>query len=151
MILRIVIIFFVVCLFFGVPEQASAHLPGQPPYFKINGVYSDLYQMQSVFPEIELPQDISRETYLINEPIDFVIDIAKLQQVVPEQIIKKTTFTWKFGDGAFADNKSPVQHAYSYVPPSGKVVGSLVLYDKGKACSFAVPFESTGSSRDLRS
>jgi gliding motility-associated-like protein len=51
------------------------------------------------------------------------------------------SYTWKFGDGSFADDKSPVQHAYSYVPPSGKVVGSLVLYDKGKACSFAVPFE----------
>jgi gliding motility-associated-like protein len=59
--------------------------------------------------------------------------------------IKDTTdvysYTWKFGDGSFTDNKSPVQHSYSYIPPSGKIVGSLVLYDKGKACSFPVPLE----------
>ncbi len=57
------------------------------------------------------------------------------------QLVDVDSYTWKFGDGVTVSDKSPVKHPYSYIPPSGKVTGQLILYDKGKACSFVVPFD----------
>jgi gliding motility-associated-like protein len=51
------------------------------------------------------------------------------------------SYTWKFGDGTSAVDKSPVVHSYSYVPPSGKTLGALILYDKNKVCSVSLPID----------
>lgn len=81
------------------PKHAFAHLPGQTPYFKINGKYSSLYPvLTSSLNNFALPQDIGPQTYLINKPIVFEIDTNKLP--VPKEILDQTTFTWDFGDGS---------------------------------------------------
>jgi len=107
------------CLLLLFPKAVSAHMPGQAPYFKMDGKYSGLYPVQSVFPDIDLPQDIEPETYLINKPIVFEIDVESLKKVVPQEIINKTTFKWKFGDGTTAEG---LKNTHTY-----KKMGTYVL------------------------
>jgi hypothetical protein len=112
------ILFIGLVLFLSYPLPVSAHLPGQEPYFTLNGKYSDLYPIQSMFPGIELPQDIALEQFLVDDEIDFEIDREKLKQMVPENIIEVTTFTWKFGDGTTGvglQNKHVYQKMGTYV------------------------------------
>jgi len=92
---------FFVFLWFVFTTPASAHLFGQPPYFTVNGKYSALYPVQSnaIFSDLPIPQDLAVDTYLINQPIQFAMDVPQLEKVVPPDIVKITTFTWDFGDG----------------------------------------------------
>ncbi len=88
-------------LFLLPQPKALAHLFGQPPFFKINGVYSNLYPvpLTSLY-NFNLPQDQSPESYLVNQPINFEFDISRLP--APPDVVKKTQFTWDFGDGSKA-------------------------------------------------
>lgn len=83
-------------------KSAFAHLVGQPPFFKINDIYSDFYQVSSLSvdsPDFDLPQDKAPALYYVGDSINFEIDTQKLKDVVPEEIIKKTVFLWEYGDG----------------------------------------------------
>ena len=55
--------------------------------------------------------------------------------------IDVASYIWKFGDGNIATDVSPVKHAYSYIPPSGKISAALVLHDQNQVCSFSIPIE----------
>ncbi len=112
-------IFAGLALLFFSALPAHAHLMGQPPFFKINNTYSNLYPILSMFPGIELPQDIGPENYLIEKPINFEIDIEKLKKVVPSDIVDRTTFTWEFGDGIQSEG---IKQTHTY-----KKMGSYVL------------------------
>jgi hypothetical protein len=93
-IVLILISFFVFSLISG---SSYAHLAGQPPFFKINGVYSELYPVPtSSFPEFRLPQDRPPALYLVNEDINFELDTQTLP--VPPEVLKVTEFDWNFGD-----------------------------------------------------
>ncbi len=90
---------------------ASAHLVGQPPFFKINGVYSNLYPVPLTSLEnFGLPQDLAPENYLINQPISMEFDLAKLP--APPEVIAKTKFNWDYGDGSHGSGLKNT-HAYS--------------------------------------
>lgn len=107
------------CLLF--PQSAQAHLTGQPPFFKMNGKFSDLYPIQtnSYFEDYVLPQDIAPDPYLVNQEILFQIDTKEFSKVVPQPIIDKTTFQWDFGDGTTGTELKNT-HAY-------KKMGSYIL------------------------
>ena len=112
--------FLAICiLFFSFTPLTQAHILGQPPFFKINDKYSDLYPVLSMFPDIELPQDIAPENYLINKPIRFELDIEKLSKVIPPEVIRRTTFSWKFGDGETAEG---IEQTHTY-----KKMGTYIL------------------------
>lgn len=84
--------------FFIFTLEVSSHTIGQPPYFKVNGTFTDYYPVPSSSSEdFKLPQDIAVGTFLINEAIEFEIDVNALP--VPAEIVEKTKFTWEFGDG----------------------------------------------------
>lgn len=76
----------------------SAHSFGQPPNFKINGQYAILYPVySSSTPNLSIPQDNAPANYLVNQKINFEIDVNVLG--VPMDIVNKTDFTWDLGDG----------------------------------------------------
>jgi hypothetical protein len=93
------------------PSTTHAHLAGQQPYFKVNGVYSELYSVPtSSLSDFPLPQDIAVGTFLVNVPVEFEIDEAALP--VPSEIVEKTKFLWDFGDGTTAEGLKN-SHTYS--------------------------------------
>jgi hypothetical protein len=105
-------LFIVIILFLFFPQTVSAHLPGQPPFFKINGVYSLLYDVPTVsFAEFKLPQDKPPALYVVNEDIHFEIDTNALP--VPPEIVAISTFDWDWGDGTKHGSGMSNTHRYS--------------------------------------
>lgn len=89
----------------------SAHVSGQPPFFRVNGTFSNYYPVPFASYKFEIPQDIAPQNYILGEKINFEIDTTALAQTVPPEIIKKTTFSWDFGDGEKAKGLAN-PHAY---------------------------------------
>src|SRR4051812_41879426 len=85
------------------PITAFAHTAGQVPYFKVNGVFSNLYPVPTTsLSDFQLPQDDSPDTYLVNQSIDFELDLSRLP--IPPEVVKETVFSWDFGDGEKGGN-----------------------------------------------
>lgn len=96
----------------------SAHLFGQPPFFKVNGDYANLYPVPvSSLYNFDLPQDLTPSNYLLNQPISFELDKARLP--TPADIVAKTKFSWDFGDGERGEGLTNT-HTY-------KKIGSYIL------------------------
>jgi hypothetical protein len=92
-------------------SSVSAHLAGQPPYFKINGKYANLYPVPLTSLEnFQLPQDLAPESYLVNQNLNFELDINRLP--APPEVVRKTKFSWYFGDGNSASGLA-TSHSYS--------------------------------------
>jgi hypothetical protein len=90
--------FLLFLILFIFPSSSDAHMIGQPPYFKVNGIYTILYPVPtSSVEDFNLPQDIAPENYLIGQKLDFELDTTQLP-VIPE-VLNKTKFMWDFGDG----------------------------------------------------
>lgn len=95
------------------PYSVKAHSIGQPPYFRVNGIYTDYYPVpSSSLADFKLPQDIATGVFLINATIDFEIDPALLP--VPSEIVDKTEFLWEFGDGEKAEG---LKNSHTYLKP----------------------------------
>lgn len=95
---RLLICILVIVTWLFTAQQAYAHLIGQPPYFKVDGVYSGLYPVPvTSLPDFILPQDIAPKNYLVNQSINFAFDIKAMP--APADVVKKTKFSWDFGDG----------------------------------------------------
>lgn len=95
------------------PGKVYAHAIGQPPFFKINDVYTDYYPVPSTSLEgFYLPQDISKTNYKVGDNLNFEIDTLALP--APPEIIAKTNFTWDFGDGEKAGG---LKNNHSYNKP----------------------------------
>jgi hypothetical protein len=108
-------------------SSTSAHLPGQPPFFKVNGVYSAYYPVSGTsLEDFILPQDIAVDKYVINEEI--VFEIEREQLPVPQEIVEKTKFVWKFGDGTEAEG---LINNHVYTKP-----GSYILFIYADTSSF---------------
>ncbi len=91
----------------------EAHLIGQPPFFKVNGQYSNLYPIPvTSLNNFDLPQDLAPGNYLVNQPINFEFDKAKLP--APPEIIEKTKFDWDFTDGTH-DQGLQINHTFSKI------------------------------------
>src|SRR4051812_24154216 len=80
------------------PGTASAHLGGGPPYFSVNGVDSQTNASYLSGPTFVMPLDFGPDKYLVNQPIQFKIDLTKLP--VPYEVAKESTFRWTWDDGA---------------------------------------------------
>lgn len=99
-------------------KPTYAHLIGQAPFFEVNGKYSNFYSVPTTsLNNFSLAQDAGPENYLINQPITFKLDTTKLP--VPPEIIKRSKFTWDFGDGEKGTGLTNM-HAY-------KKMGSYLL------------------------
>lgn len=117
MVQRIVFLL-VLIIFLFFPTPVNAHLPGQPPFFKINGELSILYPLYTTsIYEFVLPQDLDVEPRLVNQQLEFEIDTSKLP--VPEEVVKQSTFIWDFGDGTTG---SGLKNTHTY-----KKMGSYIL------------------------
>ena len=109
---KLLVIFFTL-LVLVIPSESFAHAIGQPPYFKVNGIFTEFYSVPTTsLVDFKLPQDIAVGVFLINQPIEFEIDPTALP--VPQEIVDKTKFTWEYGDGAKAEG---LKNSYAYTKP----------------------------------
>lgn len=98
-------------LFLLFPTATFAHLAGQPPFFKINGRYSNLYPVPTTsLTDFSLPQDLAAENYVVNQPLNFEMVTDMLP--VPKDIVAQSHFFWNLGDGTKASGLTNT-HAYS--------------------------------------
>ena len=106
--LRIV---FLVAIGLLIVPSASAHLGGQPPYFKINDVYSEIYPVQAGknTTAFTFPQDVGATSYLVNKPIAFSLNTATLPY--PTDSLSQLIFSWDLGDGTKATGLT-ANHSY---------------------------------------
>ncbi len=94
-------------------STAYAHTFGQPPFFKVNGEYANLYPVPvSSLYNFDLPQDLAPGNYLLNQPINFELDKARLP--VQSEIIDKTKFSWDLGDGEHTQGLTTT-HTYTKI------------------------------------
>ncbi len=101
-------------LFIFPQSDAFAHLAGQPPFFKIGGVYSGLYNVPTTsLVEFRLPQDSPPRLFTVGEDIDFEMEGATLP--VPPEIVAVTTFGWDFGD--LSEKGSGLKNTHRYTKP----------------------------------
>src|SRR6185437_5472571 len=83
------------------PSPAFAHVFGQPPFLRINGTFTNLYYVPlSSLLNFDLPQDSAPTSYLVGQDLDIALEIKNLP--APPDVVKKTKFTWQFGDGQTA-------------------------------------------------
>ncbi len=121
--LFLTIVLFFLC-FISV-EKAQAHLPGQPPYFKVNGKYSLYYPVYSTsLSDFPLPQDIAPEIYTVGQTINFEFDIT--QMPAPPDVVKKTKFMWDYGDGTKTEG---LKNNHSYSKKGSYVMRIMASYN----------------------
>ncbi len=90
-------------------NQIFAHAVGQPPYFKVDGIYSDYYPVPLGSTSFEIPNDLAKGVFVAGKPIEFEIETATLG--IPQEVVDVSTFFWDFGDGAKAEGLKNT-HAY---------------------------------------
>ena len=122
---KYVLLLILTSCFLLLTNPASAHMPGQPSFFIVNGKYADFYPWPSgKLPNPDEPQDIAPEQYRVNQPITFEIDFTKFPQASSEQI-KKTKFYWKYGDGNLGNG---TKNTYTY-KQAGKYILTIMAKD----------------------
>jgi hypothetical protein len=109
-----ILIAFIFLLF---PSIAYANGAGLPAFFKINNklaVSNPLQTFGITSSTFLIPQDFAPENYLVNKPINFVVDETRLQDVIAPELLKTTQFSWEFGDGTKAVGLEN-SHTYSQI------------------------------------
>lgn len=118
---RILALFIVLFLLF--PQQSHAHAGGLFPFLRINGSYPDIHPLKKqtiVPPTFVLPEDLAKGTYLVNEPIKFVVETTLLPKMFKEDgLEQKMLYQFDFGDGTRGEG-TEVEHTY-------KTPGSKIL------------------------
>lgn len=103
-------------------SNAYAHGNGFPPFFLINGKDTILNPLQEVGVTATgflLPQDFAPENYLVNQTINFEVDEKALETAIIPELLKKTKYTWDFGDGTIAEG---LKNTHKYTQ-----IGSYIL------------------------
>ncbi len=102
---------------------AQAHSLGQPSFFKIDGKYAGYFNVLFTSPFFDVPQDMAPEDYLVNQDLNFEIDIVPLQ--VSPSVLRQTAFNWDFGDGTTAQG---LTNTHRYTRPGSYVVKIVASY-----------------------
>lgn len=119
----------VAILFFASVQSVSAHADGLLPFLKINGEYPDVHPMQkeSIIPQtFSVPEDIAKETYLVNKEIAFSIDTSVLRRVYSQEVLDTVNYEWEMGDGT-VDTGTEVKHTYNQI--GSKVLTIYAAFD----------------------
>ncbi len=100
-------------------KPASAHVGGGPPFLVIDGVYCQTNPYYFNDPSINIPQDYTRHTYLVNKPISLYVDTNQL--LVPPSIANTSTFRW-----TMAENTTKHEYGqklqYTYTTPGSYII-----------------------------
>lgn len=108
----------ILIFFLAFPRGVSAHLPGQPAFFKVNGIYANYYHVPSTsLSDFSLPQDQGPTNYVKNEPIEFEVDTGRLG--IAEDVKDTLKLYWDYGDGTKSQGRI-TNHIY-------KKIGSYML------------------------
>ena len=88
-------------LFFFLPATASAHLGNGPPFMQVNGKYSQTNPYNQGSSTITMSWDSAPETYVVNKPITFAVDIPVLMAAttVPLSYAKDIQIRWTVAIG----------------------------------------------------
>lgn len=114
--------------------QASAHVGGGPPFLSVNGVYGVTNPYYFNDPTINIPQDYTGKTYLVNKPISFFVDTNQL--LVPPDVAAASTFRWTMFEGS-KDYKFGQKLEYTYTKP-GSYIASLEVKAPGETSFFLI-------------
>ncbi|HSW97663.1 MAG TPA: PKD domain-containing protein [Candidatus Saccharimonadales bacterium] len=103
-------------------KPVSAHIGGGPPFLEVDGVYAQTNPYFFNDPKINIPQDYTGKTYLVNKPIELFINLNQL--LVPPDIAAQSTFRWTFADSrdVAVQRLYGVKQTYTYTKP-----GSYIL------------------------
>lgn len=98
---KIAIIFILTLYVFIKPRLALAHTLGGPPFLKINGKYAQNNPYYQGSTTLNMPQDEPPEKYLVNHPVQFMVDRDRLAQqtAIPADFARKLTFRWSYAQG----------------------------------------------------
>lgn len=83
------------------PPVAQAHLGGGPPFLKINGKDAQTNSLNQGASVMTIPWDNPPETYHINQPITFEIDVSELMKAttVPPEYANDIKIRWSVATG----------------------------------------------------
>ncbi len=125
---------------------ASAHVVGQPPFFKVNGTYANFYTVPGTsIAGASLPQDLAPDSYLINTPINFTFDKANMP--LPTQIIDSSKFDWDFGDGTKGEGLAAT---HTYTKTGSYALKVDITYSSGGSELIESVFFNILPSRDYK-
>jgi hypothetical protein len=104
---------FLFFLFLLLPQNASAHLGGGPPFMKIDGKYSQTNPNNQGSSTMTMSWDTPPAAYLVNKPITFDLDVPVLLQAttVPPEYAKDIKIRWSIATG---DNFEKKEDKYEY-------------------------------------
>src|SRR5579859_6977697 len=113
-------VFLITCI-----KPTFAHVGGGPAFLQVNGVYAQTNPYFFNDPVINIPQDYTGQTYIVNKPIEFFVNLNQL--LVPPDIAAKSIFRWTFAEGS-KDYSFGVKQQHLYTKP-----GSYILSLEVKA------------------
>jgi hypothetical protein len=115
-------IYFLLLFFlFSAVEIVFAHGPGSVSFLKLDDKPTETYFLEDVgvvSDKLVVPRDTAPNDYIVNEGIEFTIDIHKLEEQY-SQPANTFTFFWDFGDETKAEGPEQ-KHTY-------KKSGSYIL------------------------
>ena len=88
-------------VFLLIPQHASAHAGGGPPFVLINNKYaqtSSLFLGAPTENGLNVPQDTAPDNYVVNTPISFSIDTKQLS--IDPSVIDDLIFKWSITTGS---------------------------------------------------
>lgn len=121
--MKLLFVAFFACFTLLAPN-AQAHIPGQKPFFKINGRYTELYSSPNPSSYTEAPQDIAPESYKVGEKLVMEFDLKTIP--IPKEILNKSKIVWDFGDKTYGQGLAQ-KHSYTQ---AGKYISAIYIeYD----------------------
>lgn len=105
-------------------KPVEAHVGGGPPFLVVDGVYAATNPYYFNDPAINIPQDYTGKTYLVNKPISLSIDLQQL--LVPPDIAAKSTFRWTFSEGS-SQHEFGTRLEHTYTKPGSYIISLEAL------------------------
>lgn len=116
----------IIAIVFLSASPVSAHLLGQPPFLKVNGLYAGFYPIQLSSPFFTIPQDNASQHFIVNTPIQFDIDLTALKLSLT--FTGNASFRWDFGDGSLG---SGLHQTHLFAKPGSYLTQIWLSYKPG--------------------
>ena len=131
---RVLIAFIIVFFFANSHVTVFAHLGGGPPFLKVNGKDADTNPLNQGASTFTIPWDLPPETYLVNIPVNFIVDVAELMKAttVPAELAKDIRFRWSIATGDNFENKQNESSTVNSLSKTFNKSGSYLVIIEAK-------------------